>query len=253
MRLENKVAFVTGAGLGIGQAITELFIAEGASVTLFDIDQNALDEASLQIHDSCDNCLTVQGNVASSEDIREALAMTEREFGGVDILVANAGIALGGSVIEMSESEWQRVLDINLGGVYRVSKYGIPLLLKRGGGSIINITSTQAMRGYPGWAGYAASKGAIISLTRQIAMEYGGQQIRCNAIAPGAIDTPMNEKVFNDAPDPEVERQKWADATPLGRIGTGDDIARAARYLASQDGEWVTGTCMVVDGGQLAG
>ncbi len=253
MRLENKVAFVTGAGLGIGQAITELFIAEGASVTLFDINQDALAEMSLQIQDSCDNCLTVRGSVASSEDIREALAMTEREFGGVDILVANAGIALGGSVVEMSENEWKRVLNVNLGGVYRVSKYGIPLLLKRGGGSIINITSTQAMRGYPGWAGYAASKGAIISLTRQIAMEYSKQKIRCNAIAPGAIDTPMNERVFNNAPDPEAERQKWADATPLGRLGTGEDIARAALYLASQDSDWVTGTCMVIDGGQLAG
>ncbi len=179
--------------------------------------------------------------------------MAERAFGGVDILVANAGIALGGSVVAMSEADWQHVLDVNLGGVYRVSKYGIPLLLKRGGGSIINVTSTQALRGYPGWAGYAASKGAIISLTRQIAMEYSKQKIRCNAIAPGAIDTPMNEKVFGDAPDPDAERQKWADATPLGRLGTGDDIARAALYLASQDSDWVTGTCMVVDGGQLAG
>ncbi|MBI5667775.1 MAG: glucose 1-dehydrogenase [Chloroflexi bacterium] len=253
MQLKNKVAFITGAGAGIGQAISLLFALEGAAVTLFDINQTYLDETAKIIHGFGTDFLSICGSVTSSSDISSAIQATEQAFGGLDILIANAGVAMRGSVVDMSEADWNRVLDINLGGVFRVSKYGIPCLLKRGGGSIINLASTQSFRGYPGWAGYAASKGAIVALTRQVAMEYSKQRIRCNAIAPGAVDTPMNAGVFGSAPDPAAERQKWADATPLGRLGIGEDIARAALYLASDDSSWVTGTCMVVDGGQLAG
>ena len=191
--------------------------------------------------------------MANSDAIKHALEATAKEWGGIDILVANAGVAIGGSVVDIAEEAWSRVLNVNLGGVFRLSHFGIPYLSQRGGGSIINLTSTQALRGYPGWAGYAASKGAIIALTRQVAMEYSAQKIRCNAIAPGAVDTPMNEGVFAAATDPAAERQRWADRTPLRRLGIAPDIARAALYLASDKSDWVTGTCMVVDGGQLAG
>jgi NAD(P)-dependent dehydrogenase (short-subunit alcohol dehydrogenase family) len=247
------VAFITGAGAGIGQAIALLFALEGAAVTLFDINQTYLEETSKIIHGFGTDFLAVQGSVTSSPDISGAIQATEQAFGGLDILIANAGVAMSGSVVDMCEADWNKQVDINLGGVYRVSKYGIPLLLKRGGGTIVNVASTQAFRGYSGWAGYAASKGAIIALTRQVAMEYSRQRVRCNAIAPGAVDTPMNAGVFGSAPDPAAERQKWADATPLGRLGIGEDIARAALYLASDDSSWVTGTYLVVDGGQLAG
>ncbi|MCC7450244.1 MAG: SDR family oxidoreductase [Anaerolineae bacterium] len=253
MRLNHKVAFITGGGKGIGQAIARLFAAEGACVTILDVDAPALENTAAQIRANGGNCLTYQGSVTSSADIRDALAQTNEQFGGLDILVSNAGVAIPGSVVDISEEDWDRVFDINLKGAFRVSKYGIPYLLKRGGGAVINIASTQGWRGFPGWSGYAATKGAIIALSRQVAMEYSKQRVRCNSIAPGAIDTPMNEGVFAQAADPAAERRKWDENNPLGRIGQGDDIARAALYLASDDGEWVTGTCLIVDGGQLAG
>jgi NAD(P)-dependent dehydrogenase (short-subunit alcohol dehydrogenase family) len=188
-----------------------------------------------------------------ADQVRAAIDRTAETFGGLDILVANAGVAIPGSVVDISLEDWQRVLSVNLYGVFHVNKYGIPHLIRRGGGSVINVTSTQGWRGFPGWSGYAATKGGIIALTRQVAMEYSKQHVRANSIAPGAIDTPMNEGVFAAAPDPAAERRKWDEDNPLGRIGRADDIARAALYLASDDAEWVTGTCLVVDGGQLAG
>ncbi len=253
MRLSGKVAFITGGGKGIGQATAMLFAAEGAAVTILDIDQAALDKTCAQISADGGQCLPCHGSVTSSQDVINALSETEKRFGGIDILVANAGVAIGGSVTDISEDDWDRVIDTNLKGVFRVAKYGIPHLLKRGSGAVITISSTQAWRGFPGWSGYAATKGGIIALSRQIAMEYSKQKIRCNSIAPGAIDTPMNEGVFAAAPDPAAERRRWDEGNPLGRIGRAEDIARAALYLACDDGEWVTGTCLVVDGGQLAG
>lgn len=253
MRLKDRVAVVTGSGVGIGRAIATLFASEGAAVTLFDINANSLLETAALIESSGGRCLSIQGDVTDPDGVSRALEQTAGQWGGIDILVANAGIAVGGSVVDMSEAEWNKVLNTNLGGVYRLSHFGIPYLIKRGGGSIVNLTSTQALRGYAGWSGYAASKGAIIALTRQVASEYSAHKIRCNSIAPGAVDTPMNEVVFASAPDPDAERAKWAALTPLRRLGVAEDIARAALFLASDDSDWVTGTCMVVDGGQLAG
>jgi NAD(P)-dependent dehydrogenase (short-subunit alcohol dehydrogenase family) len=253
MRLSDKVAFITGAGKGIGQAIALRFAAEGAAVMLLDVDEQALTQTANTIAAHDGQCLSVCGTVASSHNIATALAEAERVFGGLDILVANAGIAVPGSVIDLSEQEWSQVIDVNLSGVFRTMKYGLPHLLKRGGGSVIAMASTQAYRGFPGWAGYAASKGGIVALARQVAMDYSRSNIRCNVIAPGAIDTPMNEYVFAMAPDPVAERRKWDAQNPLGRIGQGADLASAAVYLASDESAWITGTCLVVDGGQLAG
>lgn len=253
MRLKDRVAVVTGAGAGIGRAVATLFASEGAAVTLLEINAAYLDETTAAIQAGGGRCLPILGDVSDSSSVSGALDRSAREWGGIDILVANAGVAIGGSVVDISEEDWHRVLNVNLGGVFRMSHFGIPHLMRRGGGAIVNLTSTQALRGYPGWSGYAASKGAIIALTRQVAAEYSAHKIRCNAIAPGAVDTPMNAGVFAAAPDPAAERAKWAALTPLGRLGVGEDIARAALYLASDESDWVTGTCLVVDGGQLAG
>lgn len=253
MRLNEKAAFITGAGKGIGQAVALVFAREGAQVALFDRDAAALADTLAQIEACGGRALTFDGDVASAAAVQAAIDTAAEAFGGLDILVSNAGVAIPGSVVDISLEDWQQVLGINLNGVFHVSKYGIPHLMKRGGGSVINLASTQGWRGFPGWSGYAASKGAIIALSRQVSMEYAGHKIRCNSIAPGAIDTPMNEWVFSQSPDPAAERAKWDEENPLGRIGRADDIAAAALYLASDESAWVTGICLTVDGGQLAG
>lgn len=252
MRLKERVAVVTGSGAGIGRAIAMLFAEEGAAVALYEVNSDSLEQTKHLIESRGGTCLAIHGDVTNPDSIQQALETTAQKWGGIDILVANAGIAVGGSVVDMSEEEWEKVMNTNLGGVYRMSHFGIPYLMMRGGGAIVNLTSTQALRGYAGWAGYAASKGAIISLTRQVAAEYSAHKIRCNCIAPGAVDTPMNEAVFAAAPDPNAERALWAARTPLGRLGLAEDIAHAALFLASDASDWVTGICMVVDGGQLA-
>src|SRR5690242_5017845 len=176
MRLKDRVAVVTGSGVGIGRAIATLFASEGAAVTLYDINADTVNETAKLIESNGGQCLPIQGDVTDPKGVSAALDSTAQKWGGIDILVANAGIAVGGSVVDMSEAEWNKVINTNLGGVYRVSHFGIPYLLKRGGGAIVNLTSTQALRGYAGWSGYAASKGAIIALTRQVASEYSAHK-----------------------------------------------------------------------------
>jgi NAD(P)-dependent dehydrogenase (short-subunit alcohol dehydrogenase family) len=248
-KLEGKVALVTGAAMGIGRSTAVLLAKEGARVVLADIDEQNAKESSRQIEGAGGQAYFVRTDVSKSEDVEAAVNAAVETFGSIDVLHNNAAVALGETVVDTTDELWNRVLDVNLGGIYRGCKYAIPHMIRNGGGSIINSSSVQALRGFAGWAAYAASKGGIISLTQQVALEYAKHNIRVNCIAPGTIMTPMNEKLFEEAEDPESLIETWNRMHPIGRFGQPEEVAEAILFLASDASSFVTGHCLVVDGG----
>jgi NAD(P)-dependent dehydrogenase (short-subunit alcohol dehydrogenase family) len=182
-------------------------------------------------------------------DVELLVRSTLARFRRLDVLFNNAGVSVSGSATEIAEEDWDRVLNINLKGVWRGMKYAIPEMLKRGGGSIINCGSVQALVGFPGWAGYAASKGGVLALTQQAAVEYARYNVRVNAIAPGTIMSPMNERIFASAHDPAQLMMSWSQMHAMGRIGRPEEVAQAVVFLASDESSFITGECLRVDGG----
>ena len=248
-KLEGKVAIVTGSAMGIGRATAALLASEGARVVLADVDEVGGKETLTLIEEDGGEALFVKTDVSKPEDVKAAVDAAVDGYGSLDVLHNNVGIALGASVVDTTEDLWNRVLDVNLGGIYRGCKYAIPHMMSNGGGSIINSASVQGLRGFKGWAAYAASKGGIIALTQQVAIEYAPHGIRVNCIAPGTILTPMNEKVFEETDDPEALRETWNRMHPVGRFGQPEEVAEAVLFLAADSSSFITGQCLVVDGG----
>jgi NAD(P)-dependent dehydrogenase (short-subunit alcohol dehydrogenase family) len=248
MRLENKTALVTGAGSGMGRLAAQLFAKEGAQIVACDVNEGALDETVALVKDAGGAIMGVTCDVTSGDSVRGVIEAGTKDFGRLNVLYNNAGIFPDDdtSVIETDEAALQRVLDVNLKGVWLACKYGIPELIKAGGGSVVNIASFTALMGctVPQDA-YTASKGAVISLTRSLAVQYGPQGVRANAICPGPILTPMMETLFAS----EAEKMKRLNRIPLGRFGRAEDVVYAGIYLASDESSWTTGTAFVVDGG----
>src|SRR3990172_3420267 len=248
MRLADKVALITGAGSGMGRLAAQTFAREGAAVVAFDLAEGALRETAASVESDGGRIAAVAGDVASAADVQRAVAEGVRAFGKLDVLYNNAGIFPDEdqSVLDMDEAVWQRVLDVNLKGVALCCKHGIPELIKAGGGSVINVASFVALMGctVPQDA-YTASKGAVLSLTRSLAVQHGPKGVRANAICPGPILTPMLESLFPS----EEERLKRLNRIPMGRFGRAEDVVYAALYLASDESSWTTGTPFVVDGG----
>ncbi len=248
MRLENKVALITGAGSGMGRLSCEVFAREGAAVVATDVNADAVRETADAVSKAGGRIVALAGDVRKADDVRGWVEQGVRAFGKLDVLYNNAGIFPDedGSVADMDEAVYERVLDVNLRGVMLCCKYGVPELIRAGGGSIVNVASFVALMGctVPQDA-YTASKGAVLSLTQSLAVQYGRHKVRANAICPGPIETPLLRELLSD----EAARNRRLSRIPLGRFGRAEDIVYAALYLASDESSWTTGTTFVVDGG----
>jgi NAD(P)-dependent dehydrogenase (short-subunit alcohol dehydrogenase family) len=249
VRLANKVILLTGAASGMGRVATRLFVEQGAKVIATDIKAEALEDTVAEAGDAHrDAILPIVGNTVDGDDVKRWIDQGLERFGKVNVLYNNAGIMPDEdtSVVATSEETWERVLDVNLKGIYLCCKHGIPALQAAGGGSIVNIASFVALLGctVPQDA-YTASKGGVLSLTKSLAVQYGRQGIRANAICPGPVLTPLLESLFPN----EEEKNKRLNRIPLGRFGRAEDVVWAGVFLASDESSWITGTTFVVDGG----
>lgn len=257
-RLSEKVAIVTGAGSGIGAAAATRFALEGASVVCADVAADRAEGTAAQIRDSGGMAIAAGVDVASSEQVSALVDRTVAQYGRIDVLYANAGVGGVGTAADTSEDEWQRVIGVNLTGVWLCCKYVLPHMVAAGSGSIVNQASIGGLRGVPAVAAYAAAKAGVIGLTRQMALDYGPAGVRVNAIAPGTVPTQLVQGIWAsgaglvaaDSLDEQVSRA--AALYPLRRVGTPEDIANLALFLASDEASWVTGAIYVVDGGKTA-
>lgn len=248
-RLDGKVALITGGGTGIGGAIARLFAQEGAAVVITGRRKEMLDRVVSEIERGKGHARAVAGTVTDETHARSAVAQAVRTFGKLNILVNNAGIgAFGKALHETDDATWDELLAINLTGVFRMTRAAVPEMLKAGGGAIVNISSIAGLVGIPLNAAYSATKGGLDALTRCLAIDYANQGIRCNAVCPGLVDTPMAAPLLNDP----TRKAQVLTAYPLGRPGTPDEVANLVLYLASEESAWVTGTIVPIDGGMTA-
>ena len=248
-RLNNKVAIVTGAATGIGEASATALAEAGASVMFSDIDEAG---GKAKVKALAQNGYVVafqRADVCVTGDIVALISATVARFGQLDILVNNAAVAIPGKVAEISEEDWNQVLNTNLTSVWRGMHFAVPHMLEQGGGSIINLSSVQGLIGFSAWSAYAAAKGAINALVRQTAVDYSRHNIRINAIAPGTINTPMNMRIAEEADDGETLMAEWASRHATGRIGEPAEVAALVVFLAGDDAAFITGEVIRVDGG----
>ena len=252
-RLQGKAAVVTGAGVGIGRATACLFASEGAAVGVLDRDKAAADDTVQTITARGGNAITLESDVTQEQEAIAAVAAVEAAFGGLDVLVNNAGVIGRGTVETTTETEWRRVLDVNLTGVFLMSKAAVPALRRRGGGSIINVSSAAGLAAWYDQAAYDASKGAVVNLTRSMALDLAQDTIRANCLVPAHVITPMSETFIADGGDEaRAARERTLAAIPLGRFCQPEEIAFGALFLASDESSYATGSCLVLDGGYLA-
>lgn len=248
MRLKNKIAIITGAGSGIGRASALAFVREGAKVVVADWGEKNGQETAELVKKQGGEAMFVKVDISNSSNVKNMVKQCLAAYGQVDILFNNAGIVKMGALHETAEADWDQVIDVNLKGVFLCSKAVIPQMLKQGKGKIVNTASIAGLVGFDQIGPYCASKGGIIALTREMAVEYASKKINVNCIAPGVIKTAMTKDMLNDP----AMAQGFAASTPYPRLGEGEDIALAAVYLASDESDFVTGEVLVVDGGWTA-
>jgi len=251
MRLDGKVAVITGGASGMGMVASKLFAAEGAKVVLTDVADEAGEAVAGEIGGNGGEALYVHADVAREGDAEAMVRAAVARFGRLDVLYNNAGIMPppDGSVVDTADDVWDAVLAVNVKGVAHGCRFGIPAMLEGGGGSIVNVASFVAWMGAatPQIA-YTSSKGAVLAMTREIAVEYARRGIRCNALCPGPIETPLLMQLLSD----ERKKQRRFVHIPMGRLGRAEELARAALFLASDDSSFMTGASLIVDGGITA-
>ena len=250
--VEGRRAIVTGAAAGIGRATAELLALEGAAVVLADLDAVGGEAVAAGIRANGGRAVFVCCDVTSSADCRRTVEMAVARFGGLDILCNVAGIIRRADVVETTEEEWAHVMAVNVTSVFLMSKHAVPVMAAGGGGAVVNTGSGWGLKGGDRAVSYCASKGAVVNLTRAMAIDHGRQNIRVNCVCPGDTDTGMLRNEARQLGESEADFLAGAAARPLHRIGTPADTARAILYLVSEAAAWVTGTALVVDGGGLA-
>lgn len=249
MRLAGKVCIVTGGGSGIGRASCLLFAQEGAKVVVADKSLEAAETVAGEVGEAA---IALRTDVSDSHSVRAMLKQTVDRFGRLDVLVNNAGYGIPGSVVETDEADWDRLMAVNLNGVFYGCKYAIPIMREQGGGVIVNTASVVATVGIRDRAAYCASKGAVAALTRAMALDHVAEGIRINCIAPGTIDSPYFKEMLANSARPEALRRELEQRQAMNRLGTPEEIARGILYLACDDSSFATGSMLTVDGGMTA-
>jgi NAD(P)-dependent dehydrogenase (short-subunit alcohol dehydrogenase family) len=251
MRLKDRVAIVTGASKGIGRAIAAAYAHEGAHVAICSRTASEGEEAATAIRAAGGDVIYIQADVSVMADAQGLVEETVDRWGRLDVLCNNAGIGMLRTLEETTEEEWRHLMSINLDGAFHCSKFAIPAMRSSGGGSIINIASVASFVGFQADAAYCASKGGLLMLTRQMALDYSPENIRVNAICPGFIRTPELEHYLGQKPDPEAARAEVVAYHPIGRIGEPEEVADVAVFFASDESSFVTGAHLTVDGGLM--
>lgn len=251
MRLKDKVAIITGSGSGIGKAAALIFAREGAKVVVADIDESAANKTVEEIKAQGGEAIPFQVDVTNESQVKDMAQAVQGKYGKLDVLFNNAGMQNIGTVLEVSEEDWDKVFDVNVKSVLFCSKHAVPLMIESGGGSIINVGSVAGVVGVPNLAAYCAAKGAVVALTRNMALDLAAQKIRVNCINPGTTLTPLIQELLK-TDDTEEKRKARIAKYPMGRFGHPDEIAAAALFLASDEASFSTGSALHVDGGMTS-
>ncbi|MBB3396189.1 SDR family oxidoreductase [Rhizobium sp. BK060] len=249
MRLSDKVAIITGAGAGIGAATAELFVNEGARVVVADYNADAVEEVVAKLGSNAVGCKV---DVRDSTEVKAMVDLAVSKFGGLDIIVNNAGRGCLGTVETIQEDDWDEIIAVNLKGVYLCSKHAVPAIRARGGGSIVNTASNIVQFAIKDRAAYVAAKGGVAALTRAMALDHSVDNIRVNSVAPGVIWSNYYNKMLTQVPDPDAFVNGLKARAPMGRYGEPLDIANAILYLACDESRFATGSMLTVDGGAAA-
>lgn len=251
-RLAKKVAIITGAGTGIGRAIALAFAHEGAKLVLVGRREEVLDSVAREIGKEKGIAVALSADISRPEEIERVVAHAVSQFGGINVLVNNAGLLHIGTAEQITEKQWDETFNINVRGLWLLSRAVLPEFRRAGGGSIVNVASVLGLNGARNRAAYAASKGAVVLLTKCMAIDHGHENIRVNAICPSFVETDLTAEVIRKAPNPEAVRRERVSVHPMGRLGEPEDVAGLAIYLASDESSWVTGAALPVDGGYLS-